>query len=99
MDTVCKCEKKKHRSDEEQRLLINRLSRIEGQVRGVRGMVEDDAYCIDILTQLSAISSAVSAFSRELLSSHIRSCVVESVKEGEAGAVDELIDTLTRLIK
>ena len=94
----CEC-RKKHRDDAEMKSLVNRLSRIEGQVRGVRGMLESDAYCIDILTQVSAISSALDGFKRELLANHIKSCVVDDVKRGNEEAVDELILTLGKLIK
>jgi DNA-binding FrmR family transcriptional regulator len=75
--------KKKHRPEEEYRALTNRLSRIEGQVRGVRGMVENDAYCVDILIQVSAVQSALQAFSRELLESHIRTCVANGIRAGD----------------
>ena len=89
----------KHRDSAEYDALIRRLNRIEGQVRGVRGMVEKDAYCTDILTQVSAIQSALNAFSRELLSSHIRSCVVEGIQSGDADVVDELVRTVEKLMK
>lgn len=99
-EEICACEcRKKHRDGEEIRSLTNRLARIEGQVRGVRGMLEADAYCIDILTQVSAISSALDGFKRELLANHIKSCVVSDVKAGKDEAVDELILTLGKLIK
>lgn len=93
------CCKKKLRGEEEYRSLVNRLSRIEGQVRGVRAMVENDVYCVDILTQVSAIQSALSAFSKELLASHIKSCVVEDIKKGELDTVDELVKTVERMMK
>lgn len=92
-------EKKKHRSEEERKLLINRLSRIEGQVRGIRGMVERDAYCVDILTQASAVRAAMSAFERELLSCHIRTCVAEGLRAGDEGVADELVETVEKLMK
>ena len=96
----CECEKtkRKHRSEEEYKSLINRLKRIEGQVGGIRRMIENDAYCIDVLTQVSAVSSALSAFSKELLASHIKGCVVENVKKGDGGAVDELVAALAKMI-
>ena len=93
------CCKTKKRDDDEYRRLINRLSRIEGQVRGVRTMVESDAYCIDILTQVSAIQSALSSFSKELISSHIKSCVVEDIKNDRMETVDELVKTVERMMK
>lgn len=93
------CCKTKKRGEEEYRLLTNRLSRIEGQVRGVRTMVESDAYCVDILNQVSAIQSALSSFSKELISSHIKSCVVEDIKKDKLDTVDELVKTLERMMK
>ena len=89
----------KHRTEKEYKDLMNRLSRIEGQVRGVAKMVEDDRYCIDILNQVGAINSALNAFSRELLTEHIRTCVVNDIKEGDGSKVDELCDTIKRLMK
>ncbi len=96
---TCCCHKKKERSPEEYRRLTNRLSRIEGQIRGIRGMLERDAYCPDILAQAAAVNAALNAFSRELLSSHIRSCVVNDVRAGNDEIVDELLDTLRKLMK
>jgi DNA-binding FrmR family transcriptional regulator len=84
------CCKTKKRSDEEKRALINRLSRIEGQIRGIRSMVENDAYCADILTQSSAASAAMGSFNRELLDSHVRTCVAEGIKNGDEEKLDEL---------
>ncbi len=95
---VCS-ERVKHRTESEYKDLINRLSRIEGQVRGVAKMVEDDRYCIDILIQVSAINSALNAFCRELLTEHIRTCVVEDIKDGNGSKVDELCDTIKKLMK
>ena len=96
----CKClNRKKERSESEYKSLINRLSRIEGQVRGLRGMIERDAYCTDILVQSSAVTAALNAFNRELLSNHIRTCVVQDVQEGKEEAIDELLVTLRRLMK
>lgn len=89
----------KHRSDEERRALLNRLSRIEGQIRGLRAMVEREAYCPDILTQAQAAGAALNAFCRELLSKHIRTCVVEDVRAGREDTVDELLQTLQRMMK
>lgn len=95
----CPMCKTKKRDEAEYKSLMNRLSRIEGQVRGVRGMVEKDAYCIDIITQVAAISAALGAFNKELLSSHIRTCVSDDIKAGNSEAVDELLATLTKLMK
>lgn len=100
MEKNCCCtHKTKHRSDEEYKALINRLSRIEGQVRGIRKMVETDAYCVDILTQVSAIQAALNAFNRELLANHIRTCVMDDIKNGKDETVDELVQTLQKLMK
>ena len=99
MENNCCCHKTKHRSDEEYKALINRLSRIEGQVRGIRKMVETDAYCVDILTQVSAIQAALNAFNRELLSNHIRTCVMDDIRNGNDEIVDELVQTLQKLMK
>ena len=79
--------------------LIKRLNKIEGQVRGVKKMVEDDRYCVDILTQVSAISCALNAFNKKLLSEHIKSCVVNDIKSGHTEVVDELCETLQKLMK
>ena len=93
------CCRHKHRDNTEYEALLKRLSRIEGQVRGVRGMVEKEAYCTDILTQVSAIQSALNAFSRELLANHIRTCVVDGIQSGDTDVVDELVRTVERLMK
>ena len=99
MDKICeKCRTKK-REEEELRSLKNRLSRIEGQVRGIGKMLDTDAYCTDILTQVSAINSALCAFSRELLASHIRTCVTEDIRAGKEETVDDLLDTIYKLMK
>ena len=92
-------DKTKQREDEELRCLTNRLSRIEGQVRGVRKMLEDEAYCTDVLTQVSAIQAALNAFNKELLANHIRSCVVSDIKAGKTEVVDDLVNTLQKLMK
>ena len=89
----------KHREPAEYDALIRRLNRIEGQVRGVRGMVEKEAYCTDILTQVSAIQSALNAFSRELLGSHIRTCVVRDIQNGHPEVLDDLLVTIQKLMK
>ncbi len=96
---ACSAGKTKVRSEEEYKDLIKRLNRIEGQIRGIKGMVENSAYCPDILTQVSAATSALNSFSRVLLSSHIRTCVVNDVKEGHEETVDELLDTLQKMMK
>ena len=98
-ETCCCTEKTKERSEEEYRSLVNRLSRIEGQVRGIRAMVEKGAYCTDILTQSAAVSAALSAFDRELLGNHIRTCVADDIRAGHDEVIDELLDTLQRMMK
>ena len=98
MEQNC-CKKKKIRSPEEYKRLINRLNRLEGQIRGIRNMVENDAYCPDILIQTAAVQSALSAFSRELLANHIRTCVSEDIRAGKYETVDELTATLQKLIR
>lgn len=96
----CNCShKKKERSEEEYRSLINRLNRIEGQIRGIKKMVESNAYCTDIITQAAAASSALNSFNRELLSNHIKTCVEQDIKEGKYETVDDLISTLQKLLK
>lgn len=95
----CTCNKKKKRSAGEVKNMIHRLSRIEGQVRGLKSMVEEDRYCVDILTQVSAVQSALNSFSKCLLSEHIKSCVVENIREGNDEVVDELCSTIQKLMK
>jgi len=95
----CRCKRKKVRSAEEARRLINRLSRIEGQIRGLRGLIEENAYCTEVLTQTAAASAALQSFSRELLSEHIRTCVSEDIRHGNDETVDELLDLLKKLMK
>lgn len=92
-------QRKKHREVEEAKDLMHRLNRIEGQVRGVRKMVEEECYCVDILTQVSAIQSALSGFSRTLLGNHLKTCVVRDMKEGREEAVDELLELLRKFMK
>ncbi len=99
MDNCHNGARKRHRSAEELGGLIRRLNIIEGQVRGVRGMLEEDAYCPDILVQISAISSALDSLSGELLGSHIRSCVVNDIKAGRSDSADELSALVKRLLK
>ena len=95
----CCCERTKIRAEEETRQLLNRLSRIEGQVRGIRGMVEKNAYCPDILVQVSAVTAALNAFNRELLSAHIRTCVADGVRSGDNEKIDELVAVMQKLMK
>lgn len=93
------CQKTKQRSSEEYKSLIHRLNRIEGQIRGIRGMVEKNAYCTDILMQSAAVTAAVNAFNKELLSNHIRTCVAQDIREGKDEVIDELVATLQKLMK
>ena len=96
----CCCgQKKKERSPEEYKKLIHRLNRIEGQIRGIRNMLENDAYCPDILIQSAAVNAAVNAFNKELLASHIRSCVVNDIRAGKDEVIDELVCTMQKLMR
>ena len=93
------CCRRKHREDSEVEALTKRLNRIEGQVRGIRGMVERGAYCTDILVQSAAVTAAVNAFNRELLANHIRTCVANDIRDGKDEVIDELVTTLQKLMK
>lgn len=95
----CHYHKTKERSEKEYKDMINRLSRIEGQVRGVKRMVEEDAYCPDVLIQVSAINAALNSFNKVLLANHIRTCVAEDIREGKDETIDELVVTLQKLMK
>ena len=95
----CCCHKTKKRSEEEYKRLIHRLNRIEGQVRGIRGMVEKSAYCPDILIQVAAANAALNAFRKELLADHIRTCVAQDIRDGRDETIDELVATLQQLMK
>ena len=99
-EELCCCgSKTKNRTPEEYKSLINRLNRIEGQVRGIKGMIENNAYCTDILVQSSAVSAAINAFNKELLANHIRTCVAQDIREGKDDVIDELVATLQKLMK
>ena len=94
------CEvKHKERTADEQKKLVTRLKRIEGQVRGIQKMVEDDLYCPDILVQVSAVTSALNSFNKELLACHIRGCVANDIRQGKEEAIDELVTVLQKLMK
>ena len=95
----CCCHKIKERSEEEYKSLIHRLNRIEGQIRGIRNMLEKSAYCPDILLQVAAANAALNAFSKELLAQHIRTCVARDIREGRNETIDELVATLQKLMK
>ena len=99
MEKELDCCRHKHRESTEYDALIRRLNRIEGQVRGVKGMVEKEAYCTDILMQVAAANAALNAFTRELLGNHIRTCVAEDIRNGKDETIDELMNTLQKLMK
>ena len=99
MEKECCCHKTKERDAKEYKDLCNRLSRIEGQIRGIYGMVENDAYCIDILNQAQAANAALTAFDKALLANHIKTCVVDDIKNGDDEVVDELVMTLQKFMK
>lgn len=99
-EKCCHCsQRKKERSPEEYKKLIHRLNRIEGQIRGIKGMVENNAYCPDILIQSAAVNAAINAFNKELLANHIRTCVSDDIRNGKDEAIDELVVTLQKLMK
>lgn len=93
------CNKSTERTDEERKKLINRLSRIEGQIRGIRGMIENNAYCTDILMQSAAVNAAVNSFNKDLIASHIRGCVARDIRDGKDEVIDELVVLLQKLMK
>lgn len=93
------CIKHKHREEKDYKDLMKRLNRIEGQVKGIKNMVEDERYCVDILTQVSAIQAALNSFSKELFANHLKSCVVDKIKSGDEEVIDELCNTLQKLMK
>ncbi|MBQ1512230.1 MAG: metal-sensing transcriptional repressor [Erysipelotrichaceae bacterium] len=99
MSENCCTTKKKKRTEEEYKKLINRLNRIEGQIRGIRKMVENDAYCTDVLVQSLAASSAIDAFNKELLTSHFKSCVVDDIRNNDEQGIEEFTDIMRRLMR
>ena len=99
MEEACCCHKTKKRDPEEYKDRIHRLNRIEGQIRGIKGMIERDAYCTDILTQVAAVSAALNSFNKVLLENHMKTCVVRDIKEGKEETVDELMKILQKLMK
>lgn len=98
-ETMDCCRRTKERPPEEYKKLIHRLNRIEGQIRGIRGMVEKGAYCPDILVQSAAVTAAMNSFNKELLSDHIRTCVARDIREGKDETIDELLNVLQKLMK
>lgn len=99
MEKKCCTGKTKKRTQEEYKKLVHRLNRIEGQIRGIRGMVDKEVYCIDILVQVAAVNAALNAFNRELLAQHIRTCVTDDIRAGKSETVDELVCALQKLMK
>ena len=99
MEENCCSRRTKERDPEEVKALIHRLNRIAGQIQGIKGMIERDAYCTDILVQSSAVSAAINAFNKELLSTHIRTCVARDIREGRDETIDDLVRTLQKLMK
>lgn len=95
----CCSDKTTIRSEEQKKVLLNRLKRIEGQVRGIQSMLENDAYCNDVLMQSAAVNAAMNAFNKELLANHIRNCVVRDIREGDDEIVDELVAIIQKLMK
>lgn len=93
------CHKTKERSEEEYRNLINRLNRIEGQIRGIKSMLEKDAYCTDILVQVGAANAALNSFTKVLLANHIRTCVADDIRAGKDETIDELVMTIQKLMR
>ncbi len=93
------CRKTKERSAEEYRRLMHRLNRIEGQVRGLKGMLEKNAYCTDILVQVAAVNAALNSFNKELLARHIKTCVAQDIRAGKDETIDDLVSTLQKLMK
>ena len=93
------CDRSKHRGEDEKKELMKRLNRVEGQIRGIKRMLEEDAYCIDIINQVSAAGCALDSFTKVLLATHIKTCVAEDVKEGSDEKLDELVKTLQKLMR
>jgi DNA-binding FrmR family transcriptional regulator len=95
----CCCNRKKERSEKEYKDLINRLSRIEGQIRGIKRMLDEDCYCPDIITQVAAANAALNSFNKVLLANHIKTCVADDIRAGRDETIDELLNTLQKLMK
>ena len=93
------CNRRKRRSEKERKDLVTRLRRIEGQVRGIKNMVEEERYCVDILNQVSAVQAALNSFNKELLANHIHSCVVDDIRAGKDDVVEELCETIKKMMK
>lgn len=95
----CCCNRKKERSEQEYKDLINRLSRIEGQIRGIKRMLDEDCYCPDIITQVAAANAALNSFNKVLLANHIKTCVADDIRAGKDETIDELLNILQKLMK
>ncbi len=93
------CCRRKERTGSEKKLLLNRIKRIEGQIRGIGRMIEEDSYCTDVITQITAANAALDALNREILSNHIKTCVENDIKEGKESTVDELLDILKKMMR
>ena len=93
------CHKTKERSEKEYKDMMNRLSRIEGQIRGIKGMVEKNAYCPEILIQVAAANAALNSFNKLLIANHIRTCVAEDIRNGRDETIDELVVTIQKLMR
>ncbi|SHE37782.1 DNA-binding transcriptional regulator, FrmR family [Seinonella peptonophila] len=92
-------DRQSHHSEKEKKNLITRLNRIEGQIRGVKGMIEKDTYCDDVLNQIAAVQSALNSVGRLLLENHMKSCVIERIEQGEHEVIDEMLVTIKKLMK
>ncbi|WP_409348182.1 metal-sensitive transcriptional regulator [Paenibacillus gyeongsangnamensis] len=92
-------ERKSHHSDKTKNNLISRLNRIEGQIRGIKGLIEKDTYCDDVLNQIAAVQSALNSVGKVLLENHMNSCVIERIQEGDHEVIKELMITMNKLIK
>lgn len=91
------CSKNKHRDEDEKKYLRTRLKTIEGQIRGISKMIDEDKYCADILTQLLAVNKSIKSLSNDILKSHLNSCVIEDIQSGKTEVVDEVMDLIRRL--
>ncbi|RSD25029.1 metal-sensitive transcriptional regulator [Mesobacillus subterraneus] len=98
-DSCCSSERKSHHSEKTKKNLVTRLNRIEGQIRGIKGLIEKDTYCDDVITQISATQAALNSVAKLLLEGHMKSCIVERIQEGDNEVVDELLTTIEKLMK
>ncbi len=96
---TCNCNRTTHRTDKERKALVNRCSRIEGQIRGIKGMLDKDVYCDDILNQIAAAQSALNALSRVILERHMKTCLIDRIQSGDDDVIDELMITVNRMMK